>query len=222
MLLFALRRTGLACAIIVCAIALLFGMIYLVPGDPANVALGPLATPEIKAAFRAQMGLDRPVTTQFFLFLSHVFTGDLGIDLFSNRRVTTIVFEALPYTMALTACGIGWAIALGVPLGCWSAMHRDSWLDWIHASLLRERLAEDVSLPDPEVDAEEMDLAVRAGDLHTAVHADRHTDRARQQRERGGGERAKATFEMPRTVLRWGSFSFTRRMASIVSTAPPI
>ena len=76
MLLFALRRTGLACAIIFCAIALLFGMIYLVPGDPANVALGPLATPEIKAAFRAQMGLDKPVVTQFLIFLGHVFTGE--------------------------------------------------------------------------------------------------------------------------------------------------
>ncbi|HKF73381.1 MAG TPA: ABC transporter permease, partial [Stellaceae bacterium] len=70
MLLFALRRSGLACAIIFCAIALLFGMIYIVPGDPASVALGPLATPEIKADFRAQMGLDKAVTTQFVLFLS--------------------------------------------------------------------------------------------------------------------------------------------------------
>jgi peptide/nickel transport system permease protein len=131
MLLFALRRTGLACAIIFCAIALLFGMIYLVPGDPANVALGPLATPEIKAAFRAQMGLDKPVVTQFLIFLGHVFTGDLGLDLFSNRRVTAIVFEALPYTIALAACGIGWAIALGIPLGCWSAIRRDTWLDRI-------------------------------------------------------------------------------------------
>src|SRR5262249_494314 len=122
MVLFALRRSGLACAIIFCAIALLFGMIYIVPGGPASVALGPLATPEIKAAFRAQMGLDQPVTTQFFLFLSHVFTGDLGIDLFSNRRVTDIVFEALPYTMSLAACGLGLAVAPRVSPGCWAAL----------------------------------------------------------------------------------------------------
>src|SRR5215468_5728999 len=115
MLLFALRRAGLACAIIFCAIALLFGMIYLVPGDPASVALGPLATPEIKAAFSVRMGLDRPVIMQFLIFLGHVFTGDLGIDLFWNRGVTEIVFEAMPYTVALTACGIGWAIGLGIP-----------------------------------------------------------------------------------------------------------
>src|SRR5262249_56997351 len=117
MLLFALRRAGLACAIIFCAIALLFGMIYLVPGDPASVALGPLATPEIKAAFRAQMGLDQPVTTQFFLFLSHVFTGDLGIDLFSNRRVTPILFQALPSTMSLAARRLGLALPLWHPPG---------------------------------------------------------------------------------------------------------
>jgi len=128
-LLYSARRIGLALAIIVCAVALLFGMIYLVPGDPASIALGPLATPEIKAAFRARMGLDRPVAVQFVTFLSTVFSGDLGFDVFSDRKVSEIVFEALPYTMVLTASGIGWAIVLGIPLGCWSAVHRDTWFD---------------------------------------------------------------------------------------------
>jgi peptide/nickel transport system permease protein len=128
-LLYSTRRIGLALAIIVCAVALLFGMIYLVPGDPASVALGPLATPEIKAAFRARMGLDKPIAVQFVTFLSTVFSGDLGIDVFSNRKVSEIVLEALPYTIVLTATGIGWAIVLGIPLGCWSALHRGTWLD---------------------------------------------------------------------------------------------
>src|SRR5258708_32595745 len=104
-------------------------MIYLVPGDPAPVALGPLATPEIKAASRARMGLDKPVLVQFVTFLSTVFSGDLGVDVFSNRKVSEIVLEALPYTVVLTASGIGWAIVLGIPLGCWSAIHRGTWLD---------------------------------------------------------------------------------------------
>jgi peptide/nickel transport system permease protein len=128
-LLYSARRIGLALAIIVCAVALLFGMIYLVPGDPASVALGPLATPEIRAAFRARMGLDKPVAVQFITFLGAVFSGDLGIDVFSNRKVSAIVFEALPYTMVLTASGIGWAIVLGIPLGCWSAVRRGTWFD---------------------------------------------------------------------------------------------
>jgi peptide/nickel transport system permease protein len=128
-LLYSMRRIGLALAIIVCAVALLFAMIYLVPGDPASVALGPLATPEIKAAFRARMGLDKPVAVQFVIFLSAVFSGDLGIDVFSDRKVSEIVFEALPYTIVLTASGIGWAIVLGIPMGCWSAIRRGTWLD---------------------------------------------------------------------------------------------
>jgi peptide/nickel transport system permease protein len=128
-LLYSARRIALALAIVVCAVALLFGMIYVVPGDPASVALGPLATPEIKSAFRARMGLDKPVAVQFLTFLSMVFSGDLGIDVFSDRKVSEIVFEALPYTIVLTASGIGWAIVLGIPLGCWSAVRRGSWLD---------------------------------------------------------------------------------------------
>lgn len=135
MLLYALRRIGLALCIVLCAVALLFVMIYLVPGDPAAVALGPLATPEIKAAFRARMGLDKPVALQFLTFLTSVLSGDLGIDVFANRKVATIVFEALPYTIVLTASGIGWASLIGIPLGCWSAIRRGCWLDRVAGAL---------------------------------------------------------------------------------------
>jgi peptide/nickel transport system permease protein len=129
MLAYALRRIGLAFAIILCAVALLFCLVYLVPGDPTAVALGPLATPEIKAEFRAHMGLDQPIAIQFLRFLGAVASGDLGRDVFSNRSVSRIIGDALPHTAALTAMGIGWAILIGIPLGCWSAMHRDSWFD---------------------------------------------------------------------------------------------
>jgi peptide/nickel transport system permease protein len=129
MLAYALRRIGLAIAIILCAVALLFCLIYIVPGDPTAVALGPLATPEIRAEFRAHMGLDQPIPIQFLRFLANLLTGDLGRDVFSERSVALIVAEALPHTAALAAMGIGWAILIGIPLGCWSAMHRNSWLD---------------------------------------------------------------------------------------------
>jgi peptide/nickel transport system permease protein len=129
MLVYTLRRIGLAVAIILCAVALLFCLIYVVPGDPTAVALGPLATPEIRAEFRAHMGLDRPVAIQFLRFLAAVATGDLGRDVFSERSVARIVAEALPHTAALAAMGIGWAILIGIPLGCWSAMRRNSWFD---------------------------------------------------------------------------------------------
>jgi peptide/nickel transport system permease protein len=129
MVLYVIRRLGLAVAIVLCAMALLFGMIYLIPGDPASIALGPLATPEMIQHFREKMGLDRPVPVQFVRFVASVAQGDLGIDVWSNRNVSRIIGEALPHTMALAMVGLGWAMALGIPLGCYSAVRRNSLMD---------------------------------------------------------------------------------------------
>jgi peptide/nickel transport system permease protein len=129
MLLYTVKRIGLAGLIVLVAMTMLFGMIYLVPGDPASIALGPRATPEMKAALTARMGLDQPIPVQLFNFISGVLTGNLGVDVWSNRSVATIILEALPYTLALTAVGLGWSVTLGIVLGCFSATHRGSWID---------------------------------------------------------------------------------------------
>jgi len=126
-----LKRTGLAIVIVVTAVTLLYCMILAVPGDPANVILGPRATPEMKASLRIQMGLDRPVFIQISGFLINVFKGDLGVDVFSNRPVAKIIMEQLPYSILLILGGIGWAILVGVPLGCYSAIYRNSLIDKI-------------------------------------------------------------------------------------------
>ncbi len=129
MLIYTVKRIGLAGLIVLAAMTMLFGMIYLVPGDPASIALGPRATPEMKAALSARMGLDQPIPVQLLNFISGTLTGNLGVDVWSNRSVATIVLEALPYTLALTAVGLGWSVTLGIVLGCFSATHRGSWID---------------------------------------------------------------------------------------------
>jgi peptide/nickel transport system permease protein len=127
--LYAVWRLGLALVIVVCAMAVLFGMIHLVPGDPITIALGPRATAAMREAYLAKMRLDQPLHVQFLTFAGGVLRGDLGADVFSNRSVTTIVLEQLPYTLALTGAGLGWAVLLGIPLGCWSAVRRGSPFD---------------------------------------------------------------------------------------------
>jgi peptide/nickel transport system permease protein len=129
MLLYSVKRIGLAGLIVLVAMIMLFGMIYLVPGDPASIALGPRATPEMKAALSARMGLDQPIPVQLLNFISGVVTGNLGVDVWSNRSVAAIILEALPHTLALTALGLGWSVTLGIVLGCFSATHRGSWID---------------------------------------------------------------------------------------------
>ena len=129
MLIYTTKRIGLALLIVLVAMTMLFSMIYVVPGDPASIALGPRATPEMKAQLIARMGLDQPLPMQLVNFIGGVFGGDLGVDVWSNRSVAAIILEALPHTLALTALGLGWSVALGIVLGCFSATHRGSWLD---------------------------------------------------------------------------------------------
>ncbi len=131
MLAYALNRLGLAVVIVLVAMLILFSLIHLVPGDPASIVLGPRATPDLIAAFRERMGLDRPLPVQFATFVGHTLQGDLGRDVFTDASVSSIVLRELPHTFALAGAGLGWAVLLGIPLGCFSAANRNTWLDRI-------------------------------------------------------------------------------------------
>jgi len=123
---YTLSRLGLAVLIVSVAMLILFSMIYLIPGDPAAVALGPRATAAMREALRVKMGLDQPVWVQFWNFFINAWQGDLGNEVLSDRPVSRVVMEQLPYTLALIAGGMIWSVALGIPLGCWAAVKRGS------------------------------------------------------------------------------------------------
>lgn len=129
MLIYCVKRLGLAVVIVVIAVTLLYSMIHAVPGDPARVILGPRATAEMRAELATRMGLDQPFHQQLGGFFLRSLRGDLGTDVFSNRPVATIVMEQLPYTLVLIFTAMLWSIALGIPLGCFSAVRRNSLLD---------------------------------------------------------------------------------------------
>lgn len=128
---YALKRTGLAIIIVTVAVLLLFSLLHMIPGDPISIALGPRATPEIIERYSEKMHLNDPIVVQFFIFLKNAATGDLGLDVFSERSVALIVGEQLPYTLILAVVGLGWAVLLGIPLGCISAVRPNSLLDRI-------------------------------------------------------------------------------------------
>ena len=133
MLKFITRRSLLALLILLLAVSLLFAMIHMMPGDPASVILGPKASPELKAELNQRMGLDQPLPVQMLRFFSDLARGDMGVDVFSERTVSEIVFEQLPYTLVLVLAAIGCASLLGIPLGCFSAIRRNSLLDRVTA-----------------------------------------------------------------------------------------
>ena len=128
MIFYTIKRVVLALLIIACAVSTMFVMIHAVPGDPANVMLGPRATPEIKEALRARLHLDQPLSTQLFYFFKGLISGNFGFDLRSNRPVLDIVLEQLPHTFILVSSALI-VSTLGIPVGCYAAMHRNGKFD---------------------------------------------------------------------------------------------
>lgn len=124
-----LKRLGLAALVVVTVLLLLFSMLHLMPGNPAILALGTRATPEAIAEYSERMRLDEPVLTQFFYFLGNALQGDLGSDVFSDRPVTQVIAERIGFSLALISTGMGWAVLMGVPLGCLAAVRPGSWID---------------------------------------------------------------------------------------------
>ena len=135
MLNYAVKRIGLSAVICMVAMIMLFAMIRAIPGDPATIMLGARATPEAVARINAEMGLDQPILTQIVLWFGQLAQGNLGTDVWTQRPIADIVFEALPATLALAFAGIGWAVAVGIPLGCYSAIRPNSALDKVTSIL---------------------------------------------------------------------------------------
>jgi len=135
LLFYLIKRIALSIVIVMLAVTVLFCMIHLVPGDPARILLGPRATPELIASMSARMGLDLPLPMQILRFFGNLLTGDLGMDVITNRPVADIVFGQLPYTLWLIFSAIAFAALIGIPLGCYSALHRNTVADRISGIL---------------------------------------------------------------------------------------
>ncbi len=108
---------------------LIFVIARVVPGDPARIALGPLATAEQVQELRAEMGLDDPFLVQLWTYLSGLVQGDLGKSLLTSRPVMDDILAALPATFELVLFTIILQIAVSIPLGVMAAVYRNTWID---------------------------------------------------------------------------------------------
>jgi len=106
-----------------------FGLLHVVPGDPAVIIAGDYATAEDVARIRSKLGLDRPFLTQVEIWLSNVVHGDLGTSIFSGLPVATLIKQRAEATAALTVLAMLISIGVGVPLGVLAAWRKGSWID---------------------------------------------------------------------------------------------
>jgi peptide/nickel transport system permease protein len=106
-----------------------FVLAQLVPIDPAAVALGQNAREEQIAAYREQLGLDRPVIEQYFTYVGRLLQGDLGNSIRTRRPVADDLRDFLPATLELSLAALLVSLFLGIPLGMAAALRRNSWVD---------------------------------------------------------------------------------------------
>jgi peptide/nickel transport system permease protein len=108
-----------------------FALARLLPGDPCRAMLGEKATDLICDAFNERYGLNKPIPTQFGIYIVDVVQGDLGTSFRYGRPVSQLMLERLPVTVELTICALIFATIVGVGAGMWSAVKRNSIIDVI-------------------------------------------------------------------------------------------
>src|SRR5258708_4216156 len=115
---------------------IVFLMIHLIPGDPAEIFIGEKrSTPELLAKIREQMGLNRPPIEQYLSFLVNALRGDLGTSLNNGRPVLQEILLRLPYTVELTLAAILIAVLFGVTLGIIAALYHNTLIDTLAMTL---------------------------------------------------------------------------------------
>ena len=110
---------------------LLFFMLRLLPGDPAQVLAGQMASPEEIENIRTQLGLDRPIYEQYLSYLSRLVRLDLGRSARTQNPVIEEIWARLPNTMLLAVVAISLACLFGIPAGIISAMRPYTWVDYL-------------------------------------------------------------------------------------------
>src|SRR5262249_49803352 len=126
---FLARRVAATLPVLLIVAVLVFLVLRLAPGDPAAILAGDAASTEQIARIRAQLGLDKPITTQFLIWAGNVASGDLGESFYYKMKVTTLIGQRLEPTLALAALTILVAVAVSVPLGVLAAWRFGGWFD---------------------------------------------------------------------------------------------
>lgn len=104
---------------------IVFAISRVLPGNPARMALGPLATKQQVRALAREMGLTQPIYVQYLNYMKGLLTGDLGRSLVTKNPVLQDVLYYLPATLELITVSIAFTVTLGVPLGVIGAQYKD-------------------------------------------------------------------------------------------------
>lgn len=123
------QRLGRLLLILFGLSAIIFSVARLVPGDPARIALGPLASEQQISDLRSKMGLDKPAPEQYLRYIGGVLHGDFGQSLLTGRSVALDIRQALPATLELVLFTLLLMMLIAIPLGVLAAWQQNGWFD---------------------------------------------------------------------------------------------
>jgi peptide/nickel transport system permease protein len=129
MLLYTLRRILLAAFMLFGLVCITFVVSHVAPADPAALAAGPDATPDMVETVRKEYGLDKPLAQQFAAYLTGLARGDFGRSIVTSRPVTAELARFFPATFELVTIAMLLGVCVGVPLGVLSAVNRNGFVD---------------------------------------------------------------------------------------------
>ncbi len=130
-----LKRLLMMVPVIIGITLFIFFVLNLAQGDPAQLILGPDATAADLAAKRAELGTDKPILAQYFLYMKNVLTGDFGTSWINGFDVLSEFMGRIPTTLKLGLLGMSFAILLGIPLGIFAAIKQFHLVDYVVLAL---------------------------------------------------------------------------------------
>ncbi|UYO04850.1 ABC transporter permease [Paenibacillus sp. PSB04] len=126
------RRLLTSLLVIIGSLVLVFTILYVLPGDPTDNMVDPsMATPEVIANLRHQLGVDQPFHIQLLHYFGSILQGDFGKSLLNSDPVLPKIAESFPATLALTGASVLVSVTVGLLLGVLSAIHRNGAIDII-------------------------------------------------------------------------------------------
>jgi ABC-type dipeptide/oligopeptide/nickel transport system permease component len=126
-----LRRLVISVPLLIGILFFTFMLVRLGGQDPVGLLAGPTATVEEIDIVRAELGLDKPLFTQFWIYLGNIVQGDIGKSWISNQSVLIDILERIPITLELLLWGVALGSIIGVPVGLRAAFRHDKWFDQI-------------------------------------------------------------------------------------------
>ena len=127
MLVFLIRRL-LQAIIVMLVVTLLAFLLFRYVGDPVTIMLGQDATDLDRQLLRQSLGLDQSALIQFWHFLQNAVQGEFGLSLRQGQSVSTLIKDRLPATVELSVIAACLALFIGLPLGVYTALKRNSWI----------------------------------------------------------------------------------------------